>query len=87
MMFNDKPVAIGRNSGDGRMGVLQWVADGGQYYPPKIGTRCEVIVSSPYTGRPDGEFIATVAHCDVHSAGIDRTISDVTLRLKGVVKR
>jgi hypothetical protein len=87
MMFNDKPVAVGQLNQGARAAVLMWVADGGQHYPPKLGTRCEITVSSPYTGNDDSEFRAEIAHCAVHSAGIDRTLSSVKLRVKGKLDR
>ena len=87
MMFNGKPVAIGQTRGGAKAAVLTWIADGGQQYPPKIGTRCEITVTSPYTGDADGELRAEIAQCTVHSAGIDHTLAAVKMRLKGRVER
>jgi hypothetical protein len=87
MMFNDRAVAVGQTQGGARAAVLKWIADGGQVYPPKRGTACDITVLSPYTGRPDSQFRAEIAHCAVHSAGIDHTIADVKLRITGALDR
>jgi hypothetical protein len=87
MMFGDEPVAIGEHGEGGTRAVLKWIADGGQVYPPKVGTSCEITVSSPYTGRQDGTFVASIDRCVVHSAGIDHTLSDVQIRVHGVLDR
>lgn len=84
-MFNEKPLTIGRASSGGYSVNFQWIADGGQHYPPKNGTRCEVRVTSAYTGTDDGEFTAEIPRCHVHSAGIDRTLTDVKLRVRGKI--
>jgi hypothetical protein len=86
-MFNDKPVVVGELKDGARATVLKWVADGGQSFPPKLGTRCSITVSSPYTGTDDSDFQAEIAHCAVHSAGIDRTLASVKLRVKGKLER
>jgi hypothetical protein len=87
MMFGDEPVAIGEHGDRGTQAVLKWIADGGQVYPPKVGTSCEITVSSPYTGRPDGTFVASIDHCVVHSAGIDHTLSALQIRVHGALER
>jgi len=84
-MFNDKPVKIGDTEGGALAAILKWQADGGQVYPPKIGTRCEIRVVSPYTGATDSEFIAEIEQCPIHSAGIDKKLSNVKLSIKGPV--
>jgi hypothetical protein len=87
MMFNDKPVPVGEQHQGARAAVFKWVADGGQSFPPKLGSRCSINVSSPYTGTDDSDFQAEIAECAVHSAGIDRTLSSVKLRVKGKLDR
>ena len=64
--------------------TFQFVADGGQIYPPK--ETCRLIVSSPYTGTADSVFSGEVQNCVVHSAGIDHTIS-AKFTMKGVSSR
>lgn len=53
--------------------TFQFVADGGQIFPPK--ETCLLVISSPYTGTADSVFSGEIANCVVHSAGIDHTIS------------
>jgi len=53
--------------------TFQFVADGGQIFPPK--ETCRLIISSPYTGTPESVFSGEIQNCVVHSAGIDYTIS------------
>jgi hypothetical protein len=52
---------------------FQYVADGGQIFFPKDG--CTIVVTSPYTGTPDGVFGGEVKDCVVTSAGITHTVS------------
>jgi hypothetical protein len=87
MLFDDQPLAIGVGSAGGSTAVLKWIADGGQVYPPKVGTSCAITVSSPYTGRTEGAFAASIDHCIVHSAGIDHTLRDVKIRVRGALER
>ena len=53
--------------------TFQFVADGGQIFPPK--ETCRMIISSPYTGTPESVFSGEIQNCVVHSAGIDYMIS------------
>lgn len=53
--------------------TFQFVADGGQIYPPK--ETCRLVISSPYTGNAGSVFSGEIANCVVHSAGIDHMIS------------
>jgi hypothetical protein len=64
--------------------TFQFVADGGQIYPPK--ETCRLIISSPYTGTADSVFSGEVQNCVVHSAGIDHTIS-AKFTMRGVSSR
>ncbi len=64
--------------------TFQFVADGGQIYPPK--ETCRLIISSPYTGTADSIFSGEVQNCVVHSAGIDHTIS-AKFAMRGVSSR
>jgi hypothetical protein len=64
--------------------TFQFVADGGQIYPPK--ETCRLIVSSPYTGTADSVFSVEVQNCVVHSAGIDHTIT-AKFSMRGVSSR
>jgi hypothetical protein len=86
-MFNDKPVKVGEVSNGARAAILQWQADGGQVFPPKIGTTCEINVVSPYTGEADSELVITIDECPIHSAGIDRTLGSVKLKVRGPIER
>jgi len=85
MMFNGGKVEIGRDEGRGRAAILQWVADGGQVFPPKQG--CTIDVISPYTGRTDGVFEGTISGCTLHSAGIDRQLTSVRFAMYGASSR
>ncbi|HEX2878700.1 MAG TPA: hypothetical protein VHO25_04110, partial [Polyangiaceae bacterium] len=80
-MFNEGPVNVGELVDGARAAVFKWQADGGQIYPPKMGTRCAINVVSPYTGESDSLFIAEISECLVHSAGIDRQIRNAKLRI------
>lgn len=84
-MFNDRPVAVGEPVGGARAAMFRWQADGGQMFPPKIGTRCEINVVSPYTGQSRSQFVAEVPDCLVHSAGIDRRIRDLKISVRGPI--
>ena len=64
--------------------TFQFVADGGQIYPPK--ETCRLIISSPYTGSADSVFSGEVQNCVVNSAGIDHTIS-AKFTMRGVSSR
>jgi hypothetical protein len=86
-MFNEGPVNVGELVDGARAAVFKWQADGGQIYPPKIGTRCAINVVSPYTGEADSLFIAEVSECLVHSAGIDRQIRNAKLRIEGPIAK
>lgn len=85
-MFNDGPVKVGEMVDGARAAIFKWQADGGQVYPPKIGTRCAINVVSPYTGETDSEFVATIDECLVHSAGIDHQLRNVKLRIEGPIE-
>jgi hypothetical protein len=52
---------------------FQYIADGGQIFFPEDS--CDIIVTSPYTGDPNGIFSGEVKDCVVTSAGIRHTIS------------
>jgi hypothetical protein len=84
-MFNDAQVAVGAAGSNGRAAVLQWIADGGQVFPPKAG--CLIEVTSPYTGAPDSRFEGTISGCTVHSAGIDRQLAGVKFAMHGMSAR
>jgi hypothetical protein len=84
-MFNGGNVQIGQHDGRGRAAVLQWIADGGQVFPPKEG--CEIEVTSPYTGDPDSVFQGIISGCTVHSAGIDRRLASVKFAMHGTPSR
>lgn len=86
-MFNDKPVKVGEMKDGARAAILKWQADGGQVFPPKIGTTCEINVVSPYTGEADSELVITIGDCPIHSAGIDRTLGNVKLKVRGKIDR
>jgi hypothetical protein len=50
-----------------------YIADGGQIFFPEDS--CDIIVTSPYTGDPNGIFSGEVKDCVVTSEGIRHTIS------------
>jgi hypothetical protein len=85
MMFNGGAVQVGQDNGRGRAAVLQWIADGGQVFPPKEG--CAIEVTSPYTGQPDSVFEGSISGCIVHSAGIDRQLASVKFAMHGAPSR
>lgn len=85
MMFNGGQVQVGQNSGRGRAAVLQWIADGGQVFPPKEG--CAIEITSPYTGQADSVFAGSISACTVHSAGIDRQLAAVKFAVHGAPSR
>lgn len=73
-MFGKGPeVAVGEQTPDGYAARFQFIADGGQIFPPK--NSCTITVTSPYTGSPGSVFSGEVNGCTVHSAGIDHTLS------------
>jgi hypothetical protein len=86
-MFNEGPVKVGEIVDGARAAIFKWQADGGQVYPPKIGTRCAIKVVSPYTGDSDSLFIAEIGECPVQSAGIDHQIRNVKLRIEGPLEK
>jgi hypothetical protein len=63
---------------------FQYIADGGQIFFPKDS--CTIVVTSPYTGAPDGVFAGEVKDCVVTSAGITHTLS-AQFRMVGVSSR
>lgn len=63
---------------------FQYIADGGQIFFPKDS--CTIVVTSPYTGTPDGVFAGEVKDCVVTSAGITHTLS-AQFRMVGVSSR
>jgi hypothetical protein len=85
MMFNGGNVQVGQDDGRGRAAVLQWIAEGGQVFPPKDG--CAIEVTSPYTGQPDSVFEGSISGCTVHSAGIDRRLASVKFAMHGAPSR
>jgi hypothetical protein len=85
MMFNGGQVQVGQDIGRGRAAVLQWIADGGQVFPPKEG--CAIEITSPYTGQPDSVFEGNISGCTVHSAGIDRQLASVKFAMHGAPSR
>jgi hypothetical protein len=86
-MFGGKRIEVGSLVPGGRHAVFKWVADGGQVYPPRRGSACQISVSSPYSGAPDSELIVSISRCEVHSAGIDHTLAGLELRVRGAVGR
>jgi hypothetical protein len=87
MMFNDKPLAVGAASTNGRVANLQWIAYGGQHFPPKRGTGCAITVTSPYTGTAASALSGRIARCVIHSAGIDYTLESVEFTMTGAPSR
>jgi len=85
MMFNGGQLQVGQDGERGRAAVLQWIADGGQVFPPKAG--CAIEITSPYTGQPDSVFQGRISGCTVHSAGIDRQLASVTFAMHGAPAR
>jgi hypothetical protein len=73
----------GPRTTDGDGTQINWIADGGQVFPPR--STCAVRVTSPYSGS--GPFRGEIDHCVVHSAGIEHTISSVRFVMVGAPSR
>lgn len=73
MFGGGPPLPIGKQTPQGYTAKFQFVADGGQIFPPKDS--CIITITSPYTGSQDSVFSGEVNNCTVHSAGIDHTLS------------
>ena len=87
MMFNNKPLQVGTVTPQGRAADLQWIAYGGQHFPPKRGTGCTITLTSPYTGTAAGILAGKIASCLIHSAGIDSTLDSVQFTMQGASLR
>jgi hypothetical protein len=83
-MGRDK-IAIGERTAQGYTASFEWVNDGGQVFWPK--TSCSINVTSAYTGTPSSLFAGEVQNCQVHSAGIDYSISSVKFMMRGAPAR
>jgi len=73
----------GQRTTDGDGTQINWIADGGQVFPPR--STCAVRVTAPYSGS--GSFRGEIDHCVVHSAGIEHTISSVRFVMIGAPSR
>jgi hypothetical protein len=65
----------------GRAAILQWIADGGQVYPPKQGCTIEV------TSLHGSNRRRIRGHDFGMHAGIDRQLSSVKFAMHGVSSR
>ena len=64
---------VGKFSIDQKNRYFVFVQDGGQlYYPTEP---CSIEISKPYTGDSNSQLRGEIDSCNVHSAGIDHTIS------------
>ncbi|TAN39254.1 MAG: hypothetical protein EPN25_12335 [Nitrospirae bacterium] len=78
-------IAVGERTAQGYTASFRWVNDGGQMFWPK--TSCIIDVTSAYTGTPSSLFAGEIQNCQVHSAGIDYTISSVKFMMRGAPAR
>jgi hypothetical protein len=84
-MFGRSTINIGEPTPNGSTAAFQYIADGGQIFPPEES--CTFLITSPYQGSPDGIFAGELSDCVVHSAGINYHIASVKFTVRGVPSR